>query len=197
MDTPFLAMVILFGGNFPIRGWSLCWGQILSIAQNTALFSLLGTTYGGNGQTTFALPDLRGRVPRGMGQGPGLSNIDLGQVAGTESITLIVNNIPAHNHTASGAGLTVAQSASTAAGTSHSPGNTLVPAVLPTIGGGPSGTAIKGYAVQDNTTTLATSNVGGTLTTNLTGGSQPFTIMNPYLGMNYQIALNGIFPSRN
>src|SRR5690349_1980525 len=128
---PFLAMVILFGGNFPIRGWSLCQGQILSIAQNTALFSLLGTTYGGNGQTTFALPDLRGRVARGWGQGPGLSNIDLGQVSGTETITLTINNMPSHNHTANGTGLTVSQSASTAAGTTNTPGNTLVPAVLP------------------------------------------------------------------
>lgn len=197
MDSPFLAMVILFGGNFNIRGWAFCWGQIVSIAQNTALFSLLGTTYGGNGQTTFALPDLRGRAALGWGNAPGLGNYDLGQVAGTPTITLTINNLPSHNHTASGNGLTVAQSASTAAGTTNTPGNTLVPAVLPTIGGGPSGTTIKGYAAQDNTTTLAASNVGGTLTTNLTGGTQPFSVQNPYLALSYLVALNGIFPSRN
>jgi microcystin-dependent protein len=197
MDTPLLACIILFGGNFAPRSWALCWGQILSIAQNTALFSLLGTTYGGNGQTTFALPDLRGRVPRGTGQGPGLPNVDLGQLAGTESITITINNMPMHNHTASGNGLTVAQSASTAASTTNIPGNGLVPAMLPTIGGGPSATTIKGYAAQDNTTTLAASNVGGTLTTNVAGGSQPFSIMNPYLGLNYIVATQGIFPSRN
>lgn len=197
MDSPYLAMLILFGGNFNIRGWAFAWGQILSIAQNTALFSLLGTTYGGNGQTTFALPDLRGRAALGWGNAPGLGNFDLGQMSGTPTVTLTINNMPAHNHTASGTGLTVAQSASTAAGTTNTPGNTLVPAVLPTIGGGPSGTVIKGYAPQDNTTTLAASNVGGNLTTNLTGGSQPFSIQNPYLALNYLIALNGIFPSRN
>src|SRR5215210_4172339 len=90
----FIAEIIMFGGNFAPRGWALCNGQILAIAQNTALFSLLGTTYGGNGQTTFALPDLRGRVPIHPGQGPGLSSYSLGQVGGTESVTLLTNNIP-------------------------------------------------------------------------------------------------------
>src|SRR5690349_24008377 len=100
MSEPFIAEIVLFAGNFAPRGWAFCQGQILSIAQNTALFSLLGTTYGGNGQTTFALPDLRGRVPIGTGQGPGLAPIDLGQVAGNPSVTLTVNNMPAHNHQA-------------------------------------------------------------------------------------------------
>ena len=95
---PLLASIILFAGNFAPRGFYLCQGQILSIAQNTALFSLLGTTYGGDGRTTFALPDLRGRVPVGQGQGPGLSNYDLGEVSGTESTTLLVTNLPQHNH---------------------------------------------------------------------------------------------------
>src|SRR5215218_9391620 len=89
----------MFGGNFAPRGWAFCQGQILSIAQNTALFSLLGTTFGGNGQTTFALPDLRGRVPVGWGQGPGLSNRNLGEVGGQENTTLTQNEIPTHNHT--------------------------------------------------------------------------------------------------
>src|SRR2546423_3025403 len=98
MSEPYLGMIIIVPYNFAPRGWAFCAGQILPIAQNTALFSLLGTTFGGNGQTTFALPDLRGRYPIGMGQGPGLSNYDLGQVGGTETVTLNVNQLPPHNH---------------------------------------------------------------------------------------------------
>ncbi|MGH6630282.1 MAG: phage tail protein, partial [Burkholderiales bacterium] len=100
MSSPFLGMIQIFPYNFAPRGWAFCNGQILPIVQNTALFSLLGTTYGGNGQTTFALPDLRGRFPNSSGQGPGLSNYDLGQVGGTESATLTINQMPTHNHTA-------------------------------------------------------------------------------------------------
>src|SRR5512139_1201847 len=95
----FIGSIVLFAGNFAPRGWALCQGQILSIAQNTALFSILGTTYGGNGQTTFALPDLRGRVAVGTGQGPGLPAINLGEVAGELTHTLIVTEMPAHTHT--------------------------------------------------------------------------------------------------
>ena len=103
MSEPFLAEIIMFAGNFAPRGWAFCQGQILSIAQNTALFSLLGTTYGGNGQTTFALPDLRGRVPVGTGQGPGLPNVNLGDPAGEPTHTLIITEMPAHNHVAQAA----------------------------------------------------------------------------------------------
>src|SRR6187455_3404652 len=98
MATPFLGEIRMFGGNFAPRGRAFCNGQILPIAQNTALFSILGTTFGGNGQTTFALPDLRGREPVGVGQGPGLSDIQLGQMSGTENVTLVTANLPAHNH---------------------------------------------------------------------------------------------------
>ena len=98
MSEPFLGQIILVPYNFAPRGWAFCNGQILPIAQNTALFSLLGTTYGGNGQTTFALPDLRGRVAISSGQGPGLSNYDLGQVGGTETETLTINQMPMHAH---------------------------------------------------------------------------------------------------
>ncbi len=98
MAEPFIGQIILFAGNFAPRGYALCAGQLLPIAQNTALFSILGTTYGGNGQTTFALPDLRGRVPIGPGQGPGLSNHDLGEVSGEESHTLTVGELPQHSH---------------------------------------------------------------------------------------------------
>src|SRR6188768_3694227 len=92
----------MFAGNFAPRNWAFCQGQILSIAQNTALFSLLGTTYGGNGQTTFALPDFRGRVAVGTGQGPGLANITLGELSGSPTVTLTINNMPAHNHPLTG-----------------------------------------------------------------------------------------------
>src|SRR5215831_8639728 len=98
MSEPFLGMIILVGFTFPPRGWAFCQGQLLPISQNTALFSLLGTTYGGNGQTTFALPDLRGRVPVGFGQGPGLSNYTQGQVGGVENVTLAINQMPIHTH---------------------------------------------------------------------------------------------------
>jgi microcystin-dependent protein len=118
-------------------------------------------------------------------------------MAGTPTTTLLITNMPAHNHTATAGSLTSVQSASTAAGTTNTPGSGLVPAVLPTIGSGPSGTTIKAYAPQDNTTTMGSGTVSGTVNVGIAGGSQPFSIMNPYLGMNYLIALNGIFPSRN
>jgi microcystin-dependent protein len=95
---PFIGQIMLFAGNFAPRGWALCNGQLLAIAQYSALFSILGTTYGGNGQTTFALPDLRGRAPIHFGQGPGLSNYDLGQHGGAESVTLTPANLPPHTH---------------------------------------------------------------------------------------------------
>ena len=105
MSEAFIGEIRMFAGNFPPRGWQFCQGQLLSIAQNTALFSILGTTYGGNGQTTFALPDLRGRYPMQPGQGPGLSPRTLGEQGGSETVTLISNQMPAHthSHTASGA----------------------------------------------------------------------------------------------
>lgn len=195
MDA-YLAWILMFGGNFAQRGWAYCWGQQLSIAQNTAVFSLLGTTYGGNGQTTFALPDLRGRVPVGVGQGPGLPIVNLGEMSGAPTHTLIITEMPAHNHVAT-PNLTATRPASTAAGTTNIPGNTLVPAALPTIGAGPGANTIKGYAPQDNTTTLAAGAVSGNITVGIAGGSQPFSVMQPYLGMNYIICLQGVFPSRN
>ena len=99
MAESFIGEIRLFAGNFNPRGWMFCHGQLLSIAQNTALFALLGTTYGGNGQTTFALPDLRGRLPVHFGQGAGLSQVQLGEVSGTEHVTLLATQIPVHTHT--------------------------------------------------------------------------------------------------
>lgn len=194
---PYLALICIFGGNFEIRGWAFCQGQLLPISQNTALFSLLGTTYGGNGQTTFSLPDLRGRAPIGIGQGPGLSNYVQGQSGGHESTTLLITNMPQHTHTADVSGLTVAPSASTANGTTNIPAAGLVPAQVPVIGSGPSSITMMAYGAQDNSTTLAPAKVSGNVTIGPAGGNQPFSIQNPYIAMNYLIALQGIFPGRN
>src|SRR3989442_14603602 len=128
MSQPFLGMIILVPYNFAPRNWAFCNGQLLPIAQNTALFALIGTTYGGNGQTTFALPDLRGRAPISSGQGPGLSNYTLGQVGGTEIVTLLSNQMPVHTHAVTLSGLSATANVKNAAGNQQSPvGN--VPAI--------------------------------------------------------------------
>jgi microcystin-dependent protein len=173
MSEPFIGQITLFAGNFAPRGWAFCNGQLLSIQQNTALFSLLGTTYGGNGQTTFALPDLRGRAPISAGQAPGLSNYVLGQSGGTETTTLTINQIPAHVHT-------------TVAVSSPDPGTTTNPAnaVLANSGEVP----IYGTS---NPQQLAGP------TTGLSGSNQPFSNLSPYLTLNYIIALQGIYPPRD
>jgi microcystin-dependent protein len=164
-----IAEIRMFAGNFAPRGWAFCQGQILSIAQNTALFSLLGTTYGGNGQTTFALPDLRSRVPVGTGQGPGLTSINLGELSGVESVTLLASQMPAHQHTIG---------ASSSDATTGKPGGKVLAATSTAI-----------YAPSPDGTFLAP--------TGIAGSSQPVAIRNPYLGMNYIICMEGIFPSRN
>lgn len=196
MDA-YMALVFLFAGNFAPRGWALCWGQVVSIAQNSALFALLGTTFGGNGQTTFQLPDLRGRVPVGAGQGLGLPNVNLGEIAGTQNVTLTINNMPAHTHIATVSSLSAVMPATAQLGTSATPGSTLAPAKLPTIGSGPTAQAIKGYGAADGSTTMPPATVTGTVTNGLTGNNNPFSVLNPYLGMNYCIVTEGIFPSRN
>lgn len=180
MSEPFLAEIVLFAGNFAPRGWAFCQGQILSIAQNTALFSLLGTTYGGDGQTTFALPDLRGRVPVGTGQGPGLPAIDLGEVSGEPTHTLIITEMPAHNHAAQ----TVINAASGA-------GNSAGPA-----GNYPAASSTRD-AIYSNATDATMNANAGQVTIGAAGGSQPHNNMQPFLGLNYIIAIEGIYPSRN
>jgi microcystin-dependent protein len=180
MDV-FIGMIGLFGFNFAPKGWATCNGQILSISQNTALFSLIGTTYGGNGQTTFALPDLRGRVPLGQGQGPGLSNYEMGQVSGSENVTLIQPQMPMHNHM---------MMASPQAGSTNSPNGSFLAVSAGTVDN-------LGEPVTVNT---YGSSGGATLNPqaiSIAGGNQPHPNMQPYLGMNYCIALFGIFPSRN
>lgn len=170
---PLMASIILFGGNFAPRGWAFCQGQILSIAQNTALFSLLGTTYGGNGQTTFALPDLRGRTPIGTGQGPGLPNVNLGEMAGAPTHTLINTEMPAHNHTLN---------AVSEPGDIGAPAGAFLAAT---------GALDPEYRASGSAVSMSPQSIG------IAGGNQPFSIMQPYLGINYIIALQGIYPSRN
>ena len=180
-----IAEIRQFAGNFAPRSWAFCQGQILSIAQNTALFSLLGTTYGGNGQTTFALPDTRGRVLNGTGQGPGLSPVDLGQVAGSPTHTMIITEMPQHIHTAqlkaaAAKGTTQVPVAGAALGKAVDSAGSAVPLIYAPAGSAPA-------VVLD----------AASVTTGITGGSQPFSIMQPYLGMNNIICIEGIYPSRN
>jgi microcystin-dependent protein len=177
---PILGSIILFAGNFPPKGWAFCQGQIMSISQNTALFSLLGTTYGGNGTTTFALPDLRGRVPVQQGQGPGLPGVSLGQVSGSPTATLTVNNLPAHNHTA--------QVTINCAADGRPSSDTPVGSVLDSGAGQIYASAPDGSKMNAN---MATAQIG------IAGGSQPFSTQSPYTGLNFIIALQGIYPSRN
>lgn len=182
---PYLAEIRCFAGNFAPLYWALCNGQLLSIAENTALFSLIGTTYGGDGQTTFALPDLRGRVPVGDGQGPGLPNVDQGQMAGAPTHTLSLNELPIHNHLASVTATAPAASVST----TTTPSNTVAPGPA-ALGAGKS----KSFGTAD-------SNLAGPTVAAPTiapaGGNQPHNNMQPYMGMNYIIAVEGIYPSRN
>lgn len=192
MET-FLGTILAFGFNFAPRGWQLCYGQLLSISQNSALFSLLGTTYGGDGQTTFALPDLRGRSLVGMGEGPGLGNITQGQRSGVENTTLLITNMPMHAHTlvagqANVVTLANALSGGTITNETDGGNNSFAAAGdVPNIYSEPGGTANKIGGI--------TSTISGT--TGIAGGNQPFNIRNPYLGINYSIAVEGIFPSRN
>lgn len=182
MSEPFIGEIKMFGGQFAPRNYAFCHGQLLPIAQNTALFSLLGTTYGGNGQTTFGLPDLRGRVPTGWGQGPGLSNnIQIGMTGGTESVTLTTNNLPPHIHSVS-----VTSPATTSLGTLTEPGPGTVPAA--------SNQRNAQYAPSASANTQLP---GGNVNTGITGSGSAISLMQPYLGINFIIALYGIFPSRN
>lgn len=182
-NEPFIGGIVMFGGNFAPRGWALCDGQLLPINQNTALFSILGTTYGGDGRTTFGLPDLRSRFPLHPGNGPGLPSYNLGQKGGAATRTLTTNQMPSHTHTATGGGGSVAV-ASTPGTTDDPTGNVLArPA-----------SSIPTYAAPaDADGTLG----GGAVTIGNTGGNQSFDTMPPYQAVNFIIALVGVFPSRN
>jgi microcystin-dependent protein len=180
MAEPFIGQIMMVGFNFAPRGWALCDGTILSIAQNTALFSLLGTTYGGNGQTTFALPDLRGRVPVHQGAGPGLSPYTLGEQGGSENVTLTIQTLPAHNHPA-----TAAVNTTTTRADQQSPVNNFI-----------AGSTGPNFVARSDGTSTMNANAT-TVTVQPNGGSQPHENRQPYLCVNFIIALEGIFPSRN
>jgi microcystin-dependent protein len=191
MSTPFLGMIIIVPYNFAPKGWAFCDGQLIAITQNTALFSLLGTTYGGNGQTTFALPDLRGRVPIHVGQGPGLSPFLLGQTGGIESVTLTTNQMPIHTHAITLGTLAAAANVKTGPGNAQSPvGNVLA-------GEAAGVTATYGSAAPDALMRAGAVSLTGTPTAANAGGGQPFDNHQPYLTFSFVIALQGIFPSRN
>ncbi len=175
-DEPFIGEIRLFGGNFAPQGYAFCDGQLLQISGNTALFSILGTTFGGDGRTTFGLPDLRGHTPIGPRQGPGLTNRPLGQKLGQETVMLTQAQLAPHNHPLN---------ATTDSATSMMPGSNL-PASPPGLLGtriyadGPPNTTMNAAAINDPP-----------------GSNQPHNNMQSFLGLNYIIALQGIFPSRN
>lgn len=172
---PTLSEIRIFAGNYAPRSWMFCDGRLLQISQYTALFALVGTIYGGNGTTTFALPDLRGRIPVGTGQSPGSSDVNLGEVGGSETVTLNVMEIPSHIHTGHG-------NASPNAGSLGDPNGALLATAPENIyTSGPASVPMAMNTVQ----------VG------LNNGNQPHNNIMPILAMNYIIAVEGIFPSRN
>ena len=172
MSDQFVAEIRIFPFNFPPTGWAFCNGQLMPISQNTALFSLLGTTYGGDGKSTFALPDMQSNAPMQPGQGQGLSLRDLGEMSGVESITLLVSEIPVHTH---------------ALRASIEPGDNRLPS--PTVALSTS-TGAFAYVASNPTTQMAFQALPPA------GGGLPHNNMQPYLTLNFCIALQGVFPQR-
>src|SRR5215510_1069589 len=173
MSNPFVAEIRIFAGGFAPKGWALCDGQLLPISQNTALFSLLGTTYGGDGKSNFALPDLQGCAPMQAGQGPGLSLRDLGETSGEQTVTLLQTEMPAHSHTAQ----------ATTTSNQASPANNAW------------ATGQKGFG---NVYTAPGSNANmNPFGTSIAGGNLPHNNMPPFLGLTFIIALQGVFPPRS
>lgn len=171
MADPFVAEIRIYGFNFAPKGWAFCNGQILPLSQNTALFALLGTTYGGDGKSTFALPNLQGSVPMHPGQGPGLSLHDLGEIGGSSTVTLLQSEMPSHPHTAF---------------PKTSLGNSQTPVAQSWAGS----TIAKQYVSTAPNVQMNFAAIG------ITGGSQPHNNMSPYLTLNFCIALQGVFPQR-
>jgi microcystin-dependent protein len=179
MANPFVAEIRIFPFNFAPRGWAFCNGQLLPISQNTALFSLLGTTYGGDGRTNFALPNLQGNAPMFWGQGPGLSLHDLGETGGSANVSLLTSQMPAHTHSIN------CIDGPRVEGQSGQPGN----AVLVKTGGSPA----NAYSTGAPTPNLyMNANMVGPA-----GGNQPHNNLMPYLTLNFCIAMQGVFPPRS
>lgn len=180
MSDPFIGEIRMFGGNFAPLNWAFCNGQLLSISEYDALFALIGTTYGGDGQSTFGLPDLRGRIPIGEGSGPGLTPRVIGESAGTETVTLTQNQLPTHSHTANVTSVT---------GDLPGPAINAVPAALASPGrfyAAPSNVAPQPHTVAMNPASIGPA-----------GGNQPHDNIMPSLCVSFIISLAGVFPSRN
>jgi microcystin-dependent protein len=175
VTDPFLAEIRIFAGNFAPQGWALCDGQLMSISQNTALFSLLGTVYGGDGRVTFGLPDLQGSAPMQQGQGPGLTERVLGEVAGEQSVTLLAQEMPSHTHLVN---------ATTTSGTTGSPGGAVF------------AQAKFGKVAANIYSTAAPNVLMNPQAIGPNGANLPHNNMPPYLAVNFIIALVGIFPQR-
>lgn len=173
MADPFVAEIRMFAGNFAPKGWALCDGQLMPISQNTALFSLLGTFYGGDGKSTFALPNLQGATPMQQGQGPGLSQRFLGEMGGEQYVTLIQSEMPAHSHAIMADGNTL--NAKQTSPTGHVPGNL-------------TGKTDFSSANQPNA-------IMNPVMASIAGGSQPHNNLMPFLGLTFIIALQGVFPA--
>ena len=181
---PFIGAIIMFGGNFAPRGWALCDGQLLAISSNSSLFSILGTTYGGDGRTTFGLPDLRGRFAMHPGSGPGLSPRSLGQKSGAETATLATNNMPSHTHTATA--VSTAHADNAPGGSAAAQGNFWA-------------ASTEGDQIY-NATANANMNTGAVttaVTVDTAGAGAAFSIEPPFQCVNFIIALTGTYPSRN
>lgn len=173
MAEPFVAEIRIFPFNFAPRGWAFCDGQLLPISQNTALFSLVGTTYGGDGRTNFALPNLQGRVPMQQGRGPGLSNHNLGEIGGSESVTLLASQMPLHTHALRADVLDIADTN--------------------ILGSGASLALSSGGALYQD---ASNGNMAGNALTSV-GGNAPHNNLQPYLTLNFCIALQGVYPPRS
>jgi microcystin-dependent protein len=180
---PFIGEIKILGFNFAPRGYQTCSGQLLAINSNTALYSLLGTNYGGDGRVTFGLPDLRGRMPIGQGSGPGLPSYAMGEKSGATSVSLGTSNMPPHIHTLNTVSARL-QASSASADETSADGNFLTNVTNPI------------YSGNGATPGIYTGNIQVSGTTDVTGSGVPVSITNPYLVINYSIATEGIFPSR-
>jgi len=189
MSQPYIGQIILVGFNFAPTGFLPCDGRLLAINQNQALFALLGTTYGGDGQITFALPNLQGRVPMGQGQGPGLSPRTIGEVSGSETAPLNTNQIPQHTHTIDTTATTGTIQCKTGAGNTRSPAGN-VPA------GEAAGVTML-YSSQAADSVMGNLSAGASAPSGPTGSGQPHDNMQPFLVLTYCIAVEGIFPSQS